>query len=141
MHARWQAAAPSGEGAALFPGRWNKPGERMVYLADSLALAALETLVHLEAHGTDGAYIAFELTLPGEAVERVDNLPTDWQHDLTLTRERGSRWLRAGQALAMSVPSVLVPDGANLLLNPAHAAAVRIVEVRKLEFRWDDRLF
>lgn len=141
MRARWEATALSGEGAALYPGRWNKAGERMVYLADSLALAVLETLVHLEAEATEEPYTAIELNVPDEEVAVLDDLPTLWQRDLTLTREMGSRWLLAGQALALRVPSVIVPDGGNVLLNPAHAAAGRVEEPRRLTFRWDDRLY
>ncbi|HET8986562.1 MAG TPA: RES family NAD+ phosphorylase [Trueperaceae bacterium] len=141
VHARWQDTALSGDGAALYPGRWNRTGERVVYLADTLALAVLETLVHLEAVTTEEPCVAIELALPDELLQSAAPLSSGWQQDLKITRDLGSRWLSAGTALALRVPSVLVPDGANVLLNPAHRAARLVEEVRRLPFRWDDRLF
>jgi len=52
VHARWAGSTLSGEGASLYPGRWNRAGELVVYLASSLALAVLETRVHLETSGS-----------------------------------------------------------------------------------------
>jgi RES domain-containing protein len=141
VHARWQTTALSGEGAALYPGRWNKAGERMVYMADSLALAVLETLVHLEAEAVAQPYVAIEFQVQNAAIESLGALPAGWQRDLAATRELGSRWLHAGKTPALQVPSVLVPDGNDLLVAPARAAAGQLRELRRLDYLWDDRLF
>lgn len=141
MHARWQTTSLSGEGAALFPGRWNMAGERMVYMADSLALAVLETLVHLEVTATAEPYTAIEFSLPDEAIEPVHPVPAGWQHDITITRQFGSEWLRAGKSLTLRVPSAIVPAGENLLIDPTHTSASHVNVLRTLPFRWDPRLF
>jgi len=140
VHARWQATALSGEGAALYPGRWNQAGLRAVYLADSLALAVLETLVHLEATDTTEPYLSIEVDVPDDTIEWPANLPAGWENDLAVTRKLGSEWLRSGKALAFRVPSALVPDGGNLLVNPAHPAMAQIRESRRLPFRYNNRL-
>lgn len=93
MHARWEDTAFSGEGAALYPERWNSAGERVVYLADSPALTVLETLVHLEAPTTEEPYVAIELYLSEANVEKVGPLQEGWQTDLNLTRTTASAWL------------------------------------------------
>lgn len=141
MHAGWQDTALSGEGAALYPGRWNSAGERVVYLADSLALAVLETLVHLEAPATEEPCVAIELYLPEAKVEKVGQLQEGWQTDLNHTRTVASAWLRSGRSLALEVPSAIVPAGTDIILNPAHEAAVGVKELRRVSLRWDRRLF
>ena len=110
-------------------------------MADSLALAVLETLVHLEATKAAQPFVAIEVSVPDDAVTKPTDLASGWEHELAVTRDLGSDWLGVGRSLALYVPSALVPDGGNLLVNPAHAAAVRLKETRRLEFRWDDRLF
>lgn len=141
MHARWQSTALSGDGAAMYPGRWNKPGSRMVYVADSLALAVLETLVHLEAEATEEPYVGIELSIPDGHVTRLTDLPADWKQNMKATRDLGGRWLTTRRTLAAQVPSALVPDGTNLLLNPAHPSFGEVRELRRVEFHWDARLF
>ena len=111
-----------------------------MYLADSLALAVLETLVHLEATATTEPYLAIEVDVPDEAIESPVALPAGWENDLAVTRRIGSEWLRSGKTLALRVPSALVPDGGNLLVNPTHPDLAQIRESRQLQFRWDDRL-
>jgi RES domain-containing protein len=127
------AEAFSGEGARLFGGRWNRRGTPVVYLADSLALAALEIFAHLNGADRGLEFTAFRVELPARArLERlgVAALPAGWRAYPTLPacQELGSQWARAGAALGLWLPSALVPVQHNLLLNPAHKdfAALRI---------------
>ncbi len=141
VHSRWQKTALSGEGAALYPGRWNKAGERMVYLGSSLALAALETLVHLEVDATEAPFTAIELFIPDNLVMTQGNLKRTWREDLDYTRNLGSQWLKANKSLALVVPSAVIEVETNILFNPEHSSSSGIKEVQRLAFRWDDRLF
>ncbi|MEO5725280.1 MAG: RES family NAD+ phosphorylase [Ilumatobacteraceae bacterium] len=140
---RHTAAALSGEGAAAFGGRWNRVGTRVVYLADSLALATLELAVHLV--GARVAYTAIELELPDDAVEmlEVTSLRRSWPTDAAVTQRVGSEWVAAGRRLAMAVPSAVVDPRSgerNVLLNPAHPAMSDVVEVRRFAVMLDQRL-
>jgi RES domain-containing protein len=141
VHSRWQKTALSGEGAALYPGRWNKAGERMVYLGSSLALAALETLVHLEVDATEEPFTAIELFIPENLVMTQEKLKRNWREDLDYTRNLGSQWLKANKSLALVVPSAVIEVETNILFNPEHPASNQTKEVQRLAFRWDDRLF
>jgi RES domain-containing protein len=141
VHSRWAKTALSGEGAALYPGRWNKAGERMVYLGSSLALAALETLVHLEVDATDVPFTAIEVSLPDDAIGTVGKLRKDWQSDLEYTRALGSKWLASDSSLALLVPSAIVTVEMNMLLNPSHPVMKSVKELRVFPFEWDSRLF
>ena len=137
-HARWKDTALSGEGASRYPGRWNRMGRRLVYLASSLALAVLETRVHVEVTVTEQPYVALEVEFPDE---RVGPLPEGWRGDLEVTRALGSAWLEGGSSLALAVPSVIIPVEFNYLLNPLHAKVGEVRVVQSVDFEWDERLF
>jgi RES domain-containing protein len=126
----------SGEGARLFGGRWNRPGTAMVYMAETAALAVLEVRVHLdlppELMPDDFVLMQIEL---GELVqEECAAIPANCQ-------DFGDSWLRSQATPLLKVPSVIVPENANLLLNPRHPDALkaRIISVRAFSF--DRRLW
>lgn len=133
-----------GEGAATFGGRWNPVGVRMVYTADSLALATLELAVHLV--GANAAYTAVELDIAARSVDVLDaaDLKRSWRTDLTATQRIGASWSRSASAsLALSVPSALVDPRSgerNVILNPAHAGIARVREVQRFDVQLDERL-
>ena len=70
----------------------------------------------------------------------VSSLPEGWTGDLTITRGIGDGWLREGRVAVLEVPSVLVPETANWLLNPEHADAVKIRVDWAQRFPYDRRL-
>lgn len=112
-----------GEGARLYGGRWNSNGHRVVYTSSSLALAALETLVHLDTSLPLPRFVAFCVYLPGDYIAQV-GLPSSASSDalpsLMETRRLGDAWITEGRHAVLSVPSALVPQEFNFLLNPAH---------------------
>lgn len=138
-----QQAAFSGEGARRFGGRWNSPGVAVTYLSDSLALAALESLVHADRGALARPYLAFRVELEERDVLRLldDDLPADWRSRPVSSGARalGDGWARRAASLALSVPSALVTQERNLVLNPAHprAAALRVAEA--VPFAFDPR--
>ena len=135
----------SGEGARRNGGRWNTPGTAVVYASRSRALACLEYLVHVSDLSLLPPMCLVTLELPdaveAQAVE-VPTLPGGWSSPVPApaTQQAGDRWVREGQSLLLEVPSVIIPEEANVLLNPAHSAMkdVRIAGTR--EFRFDLRL-
>lgn len=126
----------TGEGARLHGGRWNPPGHGVVYLAADPALCVLEVRVHLDLplKLLPEDYVLMAVDLSNLAVERVPDLPTE-------PRAVGQDWLAAGRTPLLAVPSVIVPESANLLLNPAHPAssAARLHSLRP--FAFDARLW
>lgn len=137
----------TGKGAELAGGRWNRPGTPLLYLSGSRALACLETLAHVgsepllplnrflvEFHLPEGVWGARTVFPRDEHVGWTAQPPglvsLDW----------GTRWAQEGRSALAEVPSVIVPEEANLLLNPLHADADRI-SVRKVRpWRYDLRL-
>jgi len=135
----------AGDGALRTPGRWHSRGRRVVYCAQSPAAALLEILVHFEIDIQDlpVRYRLLKIEAPDDVqVERVsvDDLPANWPQKTEVTRELGERWLVKGSAALLSVPSAIVPETSNILLNPAHQNAKRIVVVQTGEHAIDPRL-
>lgn len=131
-----------GEGARLAGGRWNSPGTPVVYCSETLALAVLECFVHLPKALWSAArlpvMIAVRIALP-EGSEVID-AEVDSLADETETRARGMRWLAEAQYLALRVPSLIVPQERNVLINPAHPQAGQISVLDQAEFQFDPRM-
>jgi len=138
-------AAFDGEGARLAGGRWNRRGTAVVYASETLALAALELLVHADPGllPEDLVAIAAEIPegLPSSRVEAAD-LPRSWRRypppdDLAGI---GTEWAAAGKSAVLWVPSALIPRERNVLLNPAHHDFSRIRIGAPERFALDPRL-
>ncbi len=135
----------AGEGGLRTPGRWHSRGQRIVYCASSPAAALLEVLVHLEVdlQGLPVRYRLFTIEAPADL--RVDTvpagrLPPDWPSRIDTTRAIGDDWLADGSTPLLRVPSAIVPETVNFLLNPAHPAASRVVIVGDGQHVIDPRL-
>jgi RES domain-containing protein len=147
--ARYAKSAFSGEGARLYSGRWNHAGIPMVYTSTSLALAALELFVHLDPSQAPDDLVSIAATLPPNLkIETVDlatlppALPVDWRRiDHSAPRDLGTQWAKSKRSLAFRVPSAVIADEWNVLLNPAHAAFARITVSDPRSFRYDHRMF
>jgi RES domain-containing protein len=134
------AEALSGEGARRYGGRWNPPGTAVVYAAESRALAVLETFVHLTLEARAMRFVLITLDLPARAkVERHSGARPPRM--LAASQDVGGAWLDGGDGLALVVPSVLVPQEKNYVLNVAHAqfAGVRVASTEPFSF--DERLW
>lgn len=148
MRARYAAAALEGEGARRYGGRWNPVGIPLVYCSSSLALAVLELLVHVDPRDVPDDLVAIQVEL-GEAAVRTlapSDLPADWLDDsgTAALREAGAAWTRedpASSGAVLRVPSVIVPEESNLLLNPRHPGSAGFSIVKQSPFRLDPRLF
>ncbi len=127
--ARRARTASSGEGARRYGGRWNSKGVPLVYTAESRALAMLEMLVQDEP--LHARYVVIPATIPdGLAIERVDiakpasNRRTPQRsEDL---RAIGGEWAASKRSAVLAVPSVVLPEETNYLLNALHPDFPRI---------------
>jgi RES domain-containing protein len=137
----------SGKGAQKTGGRWNRKGTPLIYASSSIALACLETIVHL-AGGVPlplNRYLV-RIAIPPELWrrrERFDRMALvgwDAEPPGLVSMEWGTRWARAATSLLAEVPSAIVPEECNILISPVHARAARL-EVRKVrQWRYDLRL-
>jgi RES domain-containing protein len=134
-----------GTGARLNGGRWNRRGTAVIYAGRTIAIAALERFVHLAGIvPPDLVLVRVELPhdSPAEEVALAD-LPEGW--DLVppgpASMDFGTRWARENRSLVLYVPSALVREERNAILNPNHSGfrAVRMIVER--EFRYDARMY
>ncbi len=133
-----------GEGARLYGGRWSSPGVRVVYVAESLALAAMEVLVHLGGSAILAAYSAVRVDFDSALVTVVDrsSLPRDWRRSPAPASLAtiGDRWVAGGASAVIEVPSAVVEGERNFLLNPRHADFGSIAFGEPRPFVFDERL-
>lgn len=135
----------TGAGAKISGGRWNEPGVPMVYCSSSVALACLETLVHLNQEGLPLNRYVVRIDIPDELFERREQFDVtkagwDAQPVGLLSVEFGSEWIRSNRSLILEVPSVVVPQERNYLLNPQHPDMKGIVAMVLERFSYDRRL-
>lgn len=131
----------NGEGARLYGGRWNSPGLRAVYTSGSRALCLLETLVHLDTSEPIPDYSLVSVEVAAEDIETLPPALAAELADIARTRPHGDHWLRQCRGLALAVPSVIVPEETNYVLNPAHPRFLSLRPGPPKPFVLDDRLF
>lgn len=118
-------ATLDGVGGLLVSGRWHDKGHRVVYFSENRALALLEFLVHLTDYSLAPSDLVLITVDMPEEFEYADpkKLPKGWERSQGISRKLGTAFLSANQLLLLRVPSVLVPDEGNYLLNPLHKTA------------------
>ena len=138
---RWAGSALDGSGAKAYGGRWNSPGTAILYASESIALAALELLVHVGRGQVLGSYRLFILSIPDSSVRWLDasDLPLD---SLPVgTARLGDGWVASGQSLALRVPSTIIPREHNLLVSPVHPDFAAVAgDAASEPFGYDPRL-
>jgi len=136
--------AVSGAEAAKTGGRWNSVGNVMVYTSETLALATLEVLVHLDKKHILDSYQKVELQIPKELVLTAieEDLPVDWDERCLdpVSQQVGDMWLEELQSLALRVPSVIIPEDNNILINPKHQDWDKVIVLEDTPFKLDKRL-
>ena len=136
----------SGNGARIYGGRWNNAGLFAVYTSSSRSLALLETLAHTPAKMLQvKTYILLTLSVPDTIQPEEtnkDKLIAGWDAPDTgpLTRRIGDRFLQSKSSLLLSVPSVLMPEENNCLLNPLHPDMKKVKLVHKRKINFDTRV-
>src|SRR5690606_2588609 len=116
------------------------PGTAVVYASESRALAVLETLVHLTLEARTMRFFLYALELPSRP--RIDRQSvTKRPRTLAASQGIGRTWIDKGSAVALVVPSVVVPQEANYVLNVQHPQFAQIRVRRRERFSFDERLW
>jgi RES domain-containing protein len=143
----YQADDLSGAGAKATGGRWNEAGVSIVYASGTRALACLETIVHLNAGGLPLNRYLVEVTIPDDVwtnaqEETSGSLPVGWDAEPPgqVSIKFGTTWVRSGSSALLVVPSVIVQEEFNVLINPAHADSARLTAIKQRKWLYDPRL-
>jgi len=133
----------SGTGGLRLPGRWHNIGHPVVYLATSPAAALLEVCVHTSANDIPPSYTLLKVSAPAELpILQIEasHLPEDWQNRPDLTGDLGTDWLKKAVTPLLEVPSAIVPETRNFLLNPLHPEAAHCKIAATQSYPFDSRL-
>jgi RES domain-containing protein len=137
----------SGNGAARYPGRWNRATEAVVYCSPTRAIAVLEAAAHVDDGGFPLNRFLVEIDVPGPVWSGreeipVARLPATWDAIPAghASVDFGSAWLRSRRSPLLLVPSVIVPEEWCALINPQHPLAARITARVSRRFEYN-RLF
>ena len=136
-----------GIGAAYTEGfRWNSLNTFLVYTAESHALATLEVSVHLDLNEDlpdDRYYVEIEIPESIPILEiSMEDLSEGWDSrpPVLETQYIGDDFVVSGEAAVLKVPSCIVPQEFNYLINPSHPDASKIKVVSTVRMRFDPRL-
>jgi RES domain-containing protein len=134
----------SGKGAGINGGRWNHTGMECIYTSESRALAVLEYTVNVNIHSIPRALSITTIDL-GRVLFRKfseSELPGDWKKYPVpfSTRDFGAGLLRKNARPIFKIPSSVIPEEFNYILNPAHPdfKKFRILDIS--DFVYDVRI-
>ena len=125
--------------------RWNNRGQFVIYTAATRALACLENVVHRSGEGLLDTFRVMVIEIAEDLIMETilpDTLPSGWfdfQHYDTCQRI-GGEWLRNGRSAVLKVPSAIIANEWNYLLNPAHPDFARTTLLHTEPFAFDPRI-
>lgn len=133
----------SGNGAALYGSRWNSKGIYLLYTSQFISLSILESLVHLKRQEIPSSQFLLHIEVPDKqeiAEISYKKIKKNWREEIDYTQWLGDQFIQNKQSLIFKVPSAIVPQENNFLLNPLHPdfKKVKIIAAELLEL--DKRL-
>ena len=144
IKATYKNKAFTGNGARMYGGRWNSRGVPVIYTAGSLALASIEMVVNLPSPKLLESFVRIPVRFNTRLVENMslDELPSKWQSRPVspYTQALGDKWIKEQRSAVLKVPSVVVPEEFNFLLNPAHPDFKKIEVGKPVVYPFDPRL-
>lgn len=135
----------SGEGAKQYGGRWNSIGKPMIYTASSLSLALVEQLLRIDSDEIPDDFVRIEIKIPDSlTIDKINlhEFPRNWKTEARQSwfKEQGDTWLQKQKTAALIVPSAIVPEEMNVLLNPLYPSINKISILSIEDFIFDKRL-
>ena len=137
----------AGAGAKKTGGRWNRPGLPVLYCASTRALAALETVVHLAADALPLNRYLVQIGIPKKVFDARETLtattaPVGWDALPVgiISLDFGDKWLTSKRSAVIEVPSIVVPEESNILINPEHTDAAKITAKVVRKWVYDARI-
>jgi len=132
-----------GTGAAAYGGRWHSKGIYVLYTSEAASLALLESVVHISNIAASG-YCLLCLEIPDNNIKELkpDDLPEKWDENppADLLKSIGDKFVRENKFLALKLPSVILPQESNYLLNPNHPDFINVTVLYSQPITIDVRL-
>jgi len=139
-------ATLDGRGGLYGPGRWHKKGNPVIYTSEHASLAAWEKIVHVSSfENLPGDLFLIKIEIPEQT--EIQSVPQkvlikgwDSYPFASETVEFGTSFLREKEYLALKVPSVIIPDEYNIILNPLHPGIRDCKVISEMQFVFDKRI-
>lgn len=126
--------------------RWNKKEEFVIYTGSNRSLSVLELVAHRSHIRIASGYKIVTIKIADESLIKEINskdLPKNWKsiEAYMQLQEIGSKWYRSNESLVLKVPSAIIPQEHNFIINTKHPLFVDYISLQKVEdFVWDKRL-
>lgn len=133
-------ATLDGQGGRLFSARWHSKGQAIVYAADHPASSLCEMLANTDAESLPSSFQLLKISTGNIVIPTPSSLLRNWIEDVAFTRSVGDTWLREIKSAILRVPSSLVPEAFNFLINPAHPDMTNVQIESKMKVPLDPRL-
>jgi RES domain-containing protein len=130
----------SGQGAFLYGGRWNTVGHHALYTAENNLLAALEVAIRIPLTKISSEYVMVPIDISSGIEVYEPRLTKGWNSKISITQKVGDLFLEENKYLAMKVPSALMSNTYNFLLNPKHKLFSKMKAGKSESLLFDDRL-
>ncbi len=134
----------SGEGAKLFGGRWNSQGLPAVYCSFTISLALVELFIHKRTYEEIKVNQLMEIEVDSNIPPVIDykKLKPNWQNDENYCQFMGNEFLAGKNQVALKVPSAVIEQEMNLVLNPLSKDFHKKIKIKQVTaFSFDNRLF
>jgi RES domain-containing protein len=133
--------------ASGYQARWNSNGFYVIYSAENCSLACLENLVHRNGFGVDADFSLVTISIPNSIKKmeiNIKNLPIGWngndEKSQLICQKIGDNWLRNQHSSVLVVPSVIIANEKNILINTNHLDFDKIKLKSVQSFSFDKRL-
>jgi RES domain-containing protein len=133
----------SGNGAALYGSRWNSKGIHLLYTSQFISLSILESLVHLKRNEIPVTQYLLHIEFPDEKkITEIsfNKMKKNWHRESEYTQWIGDQFMQNKEGLVLKVPSAIVPQENNFLLNPLHAEFKKVKIISSELLQLDKRL-
>ncbi|MBS1754214.1 MAG: RES family NAD+ phosphorylase [Ferruginibacter sp.] len=134
----------SGIGAKLKGARWNKQGSSLLYTAEHISLCALELLVHIGFNDIQKLYHILSIYVPDDVSIKkisINKLKPNWIEDKDYTAFIGTEFINNNINLVLQVPSAIISEEHNYLINPNHRDFKKVKIKTSKPFIFDERLY
>lgn len=134
----------TGIGAKRYGGRWNPKGTAILYTSEHRSLATLEMLVNNSMLTIPRDLALLTLKIPASINPHqigLDDLPSNWRNSPAplLLSETGAKWVASDKSVILKVPSAIIPEEQNILINPLHPDFKKISIENVSDFTLDSR--
>jgi RES domain-containing protein len=134
----------SGNGSKLYGGRWNSVGFNAIYTTENISLAILEILVHVNKYKRPLDYHLIYIEIPEKistAIIDKEKLKRAWKTDISYSQFIGDEFLKSSNELLLKVPSAIVDEENNFIINPKHPDIAKVKITTSKIFEFDERLY